>query len=258
MQHVGEVGGDVVAVAVKTALIKNWSKFQHYTNRCPPWIKLQRDLLDDFEFACLPIASKALAPMLWLLASESTDGTVRVDVDWLAFRLRWSVDDVKEGVTPLLEKGFLVTASDPLAPRYQDACLEGEGEGETEVEIPVANATGSGIVDSLPAVDGISGKATKRPACPFEQIVSLYHESLPTHPHVEKLTDARKGMIRQRWLQDLPSLDAWRNFFADVAASKFLTGRAEPRQGKPPFIADLEWLCRPSSFAKVAEGKYHR
>ena len=125
-------------------------------------------------------------------------------------------------------------------------------------DIPVANATGSGTDGSLPAVDGISGKAPKRPACPFEEIVGIYHETLPQHPHVEKLTDARRGLIRQRWLQDLPTPEAWRNYFADVAASKFLTGRTPPRDGKPPFIADLEWLCRPSSFAKVLEGKYHR
>ncbi len=88
--------------------------------------------------------------------------------------------------------------------------------------------------------------------------MSVYHEALPQHPHVEKLTDTRKGLIRQRWSQDLPTIEAWRNYFTDVQASKFLTGRADPRPGKPPFIADLEWLCRPSSFAKVAEGKYHR
>lgn len=239
-----------------TARVKNWAEFQHYTNRCPPWIKLQRGLLDNYEYACLPLASKALAPMLWLLASESTDGTVRIDLDWLAFRLRWTLDDVRDGVTPLIEKGFLIVDSASLAQCLRDACLEGEGEGETD--IPVANATGSGTNGSLPAVDGISGKAPKRPAVPFEEIVGIYHETLPHHPHVEKLTDARKGLIRQRWLQDLPTPEAWRNYFTDVAASKFLTGRAPPRDGKPPFIADLEWLCRPSSFAKVAEGKYHR
>jgi hypothetical protein len=29
---------------------KNWGKFQHYKDRCPPWIKLHRDLLNDREF----------------------------------------------------------------------------------------------------------------------------------------------------------------------------------------------------------------
>lgn len=115
-----------------TASVKNWTEFQHYKNRCPPWIKLQKSILDNFEFACLPIASKALAPLLWLLASESMDGSVRIDAEWLSFRLRFTVQDIRAGITPLIEKGFLTVASDVLAECLQDACLEGEGEGETE------------------------------------------------------------------------------------------------------------------------------
>jgi hypothetical protein len=34
--------------------IKNWSEFQHYKDRNPPWIKLHRALLDDYAFAALP------------------------------------------------------------------------------------------------------------------------------------------------------------------------------------------------------------
>ena len=49
---------------------RNWARFQHYNTRRPPWIKLHRGLLDDYQFHTLPLASKALAPLLWLLASE--------------------------------------------------------------------------------------------------------------------------------------------------------------------------------------------
>lgn len=119
---------------VITARVKNWSEFQHYRNRCPPWIKLQKSLLDDFEFARLPLASKALAPLLWLLASESMDGEVRIDPEWLSFRLRIAESDVVDGLTPLIDNGFLIPASGVLAPRLQDACLEGETEAEAEGE----------------------------------------------------------------------------------------------------------------------------
>lgn len=116
------------------AKVKNWSKFQHYKNRCPPWIKLQKELLDDYEFACLPIASKALAPLIWLLASETTEGEVSTDPVRLAFRLRWSVEDVTAGLKPLIDKGFLVCASDTLATCLQVAVPETEGEAEGERE----------------------------------------------------------------------------------------------------------------------------
>ena len=98
-----------------------------------------------------------------------------------------------------------------------------------------------------------------RMSCPYQRIVEVYHEILtPPCPAVEKLTDTRKGLMRQRWAEDLPDLDHWRNYFEYVAQSDFLMGRVEPRQGRPPFVADLEWLCRPSNYAKVAEDKYHR
>lgn len=114
------------------AHVKNWAKFQHYKDRSPPWIKLHRELLDDFNFARLPIASKALAPLIWMLAAESNDGTVNIDPEWLAFRLRWEVADVVAGLTPLIEKGFLSVASGVLAECLQHATPETETETEGE------------------------------------------------------------------------------------------------------------------------------
>lgn len=238
------------------ATVKKWADFQHYKNRCPPWIKLQKSILDDFEFACLPLASKALAPLLWLLASESMDGSVRIDPEWLAFRLRFTTADIEAGIKPLIDKGFLIVASDALAPRLQDACLEGEGEGETEGDISTTNVVEGEIFDSTPAAP--PPKVPKRELVPVQQIVDLYHETLPMLRHVEKITSTRRGYVKQRWADDLPTLTAWRNYFTDVRASKFLTGQMPGRDGKPPFRADFEWLCRPGNFAKVAEGKYHQ
>jgi hypothetical protein len=113
---------------------KNWAVFQHYKDRCPPWIKLHRDLLNDRVFMCLPLASKALAPLLWLLASESKDGTFDGSLDELVFRLHITPKDYQDGVKPLIDKGFFVVASGVLAECYQDAIPETEGETETKVE----------------------------------------------------------------------------------------------------------------------------
>lgn len=113
--------------------VRNWGKFQHYHTRRPPWIKLQHSLLDDYEYTCLPLASKALAPLLWLLASEADDGSIRDDAQWLSFRLHWSIADVELGLNPLIEHGFVLRASSALADRKQDATPE-ERRGETETE----------------------------------------------------------------------------------------------------------------------------
>ena len=112
---------------------KNWGSFQHYKDREPSWIKLHKSLLTNYEFVCLPVASKALAPMLWLLASEYKDGVIDASLDKIAFRLSMSRGDLANALTPLIEAGFF-DASEPLAERKQDAILEKERELEKEEE----------------------------------------------------------------------------------------------------------------------------
>ena len=124
-------------------------------------------------------------------------------------------------------------------------------------ELSTANAVEGEIYDfAQPQSAKVNGH--KRELVPVQQIVELYHDSLPTLRRVEKITKTRTGYIRQRWLEDLPTLDAWKNYFADVAASRFLMGKMPGSDGRPPFRADLEWLCRPGNFTKVAEGKFHQ
>ena len=113
---------------------KNWAVFQHYKDRCPPWIKLHRDLLNDRVYMRLPIASKAIAPMLWLLASESKDGVFDGSLDELVFRLHISEKEYKDGVKPLIDNDFFTVVSGVLAERLQTAIPETERETETETK----------------------------------------------------------------------------------------------------------------------------
>ena len=113
---------------------KNWAVFQHYKDRCPPWIKLHRDLLNDRAFMRLPIASKAIAPMLWLLASESKDGVFDGSLDELVFRLHITEKEYQAGVKPLIDNDFFNVVSGVLAERLQTAIPETERETETETK----------------------------------------------------------------------------------------------------------------------------
>ena len=124
---------------------KNWQSFQHYKDRNPPWVKLHKTLLDDRDFSRLPIASKALAPMLWLLASESKDGIFDGSIEEIAFRLRWSEKDVTIGLKPLIDKGLFSIASGVLAECYQDAIPETETETERETETKRETKTPEGV-----------------------------------------------------------------------------------------------------------------
>lgn len=105
---------------------KNWNNFQHYKHRSPPWIKLHRNLLDDMHFQRLPIASKALAYMLWLLASESNEGVIEKSTEEIAFRLRMTEKEVITAIKPLIDNGFFIDADNVLAECLQDATTERE------------------------------------------------------------------------------------------------------------------------------------
>ena len=100
---------------------KNWESFQHYKDRSPTWIKLHKHLLDDMAFQRLPVGARALAPMLWLLASESVQGIFNGSTEELAFRLRQNEKEISVALEALIKSGFFLLyqdASNPLADCY--------------------------------------------------------------------------------------------------------------------------------------------
>ena len=48
----------------------------------------------------------------------------------------------------------------------------------------------------------------------------------------------------------------WETLFAEVAKSRFLTGRIPGRDGKRPFRANLEWATGPINLGKILAGNY--
>ena len=112
-------------------------------------------------------------------------------------------------------------------------------------------------------------KADKKlPGCDHKSVVELYHQLLPTMRRVEVWNDTRAGYLRQRWREVAVELSEtkeithadvltwWEEFFKHVSKSKFLTGKINDKSGRT-FVADLEWIIKPSNFAKIVEGKYH-
>lgn len=116
-----------------------------------------------------------------------------------------------------------------------------------------------------PASEGRGG-AAPIPDCPHVLLVAAYHEALPALPRMLEWNNARQAYARSRWREKAMTekyatveegLAFWRRFFGYVAKSDFLMGRTAPKGDRKPFIADLEWLLKPTNFAKVVEGKYH-
>jgi len=161
--------------------IKNWSQFQHFKDRRPPWIKLYRDILDDIEWHELDARSAKVLVMIWLIASES-DGCLP-DTKKLAFRLRMTEKDTEASLSKLshwLEQDDISA----ISAGYQDDLPERETEKEAEtktetktdlsvepqsvslpvVEVPVLGNKGFGVNQEMvdewskayPAVDVVA------------------------------------------------------------------------------------------------------
>lgn len=157
---------------------KNWSEFQHYKDRSPPWIKLHRGLLDNYEFHCLPDASRALAPMLWLLASDYTDGKITLSTAALAFRFRLTEPSFREALKPLVDAGFFTCDSASLADRKHDARPEAEGETQVKAEAEPLSEPSS---DDSSVLNGKSKKRNEYPT-DFEDLWKSY----PTDDNMSK------------------------------------------------------------------------
>lgn len=101
-------------------------------------------------------------------------------------------------------------------------------------------------------------KKPERANVPVDDIVQMYHEILcPPCPRVIKVTAQRKAKIKARWNDTIPDLDQWKQYFLLVKCSPFLTGKGIAKDGRTPFLADLDFLIRSEDMpVKIAEGKY--
>ena len=114
--------------------IKNWSRFQHYKHRCPPWIKLATDTFQNPDFARLQDASKLLAICIWTLAAKSQDGSVVGDFDYIH---RWGFlgpSVTTKNLQELESVGFIDYCLQDASKLHTNADSETETEAEAETE----------------------------------------------------------------------------------------------------------------------------
>lgn len=148
------------------------------------------------------------------------------------------------------------------AERVED--VEQSRTPSNSVELCRANTEADAEADKYKAPTALvaKGDAYSVPACPFQDLLSAYHELCPSLPKVRILTNMRQKHARARWVEVCAAekwgaaegLEWFRWYFKTVESSPFLTGR---RGGKDRvWRADFEWLMTPGNLAKVVEGRY--
>lgn len=132
-----------------------------------------------------------------------------------------------------------------------------EATGSTGRE---GKGTGKDIITPLPPFGGEDESIEQEPPstppppdnCPCEQIVILYHDTLPAFPRVRCISESIRKGVRARWREDRArqNLPWWRAFFEEIGKSDFLSGR------KTDFQATLDWIVGPKNFSKILNGQY--
>lgn len=115
----------------------------------------------------------------------------------------------------------------------------------TNNQEPIDISTNVDIVETPKKTNGV----------PYKEIEKLYHECLPMLSGIYKWNEKRKRQVKALWHSELEELTSWKNYFAYIARSKFLTGRAQGKDGRA-WKADFDFIINETNFIKIAEGKY--
>ena len=185
-----------------TARVKNWKKFQHFKDRRPPWIKLDRDLLDDPDWHDLSGDEAKALVMIWLVASEN-DGYLP-DNRKLAFRLRIGereVETVLKYLSDWLDRDDI--DDDIEAISFRDAL---ESVGKTEKENSVTCDEGT---SPAPQIDS-TGENPDAPLAARQADL----ESDGTLSDVERRYAAKGCQNAVRVTPGTPQWDAWLTHYA--------------------------------------------
>jgi hypothetical protein len=192
-------------------VVKNWKDHQHYKNRRPPWIKLHRTLLDDCDYLRLQPASRALAPLMWLLASEGINGVVEGEAAELAFRLRLTESEVQDGLNGLLSIGYIARyqdASAMLAPCKRETRPETETEKrQSESESEIHSPTVKEAFVSIPQPEPPAPPPPSKPIEPEDHPLTILAQKIRgCRPEYSKMTVA--GLVHTlRYFRDDPRLE---------------------------------------------------
>lgn len=109
--------------------IINWSEYQHYRDRCPPWVRLHWSLLTSTVWVGASNCERVLAVVCMLLASRDKAKNGEFDGD-PAYVRRVAYLDKNPDFSPLIRAGFIVALAD--ASKTEQPQADATTETETE------------------------------------------------------------------------------------------------------------------------------
>lgn len=264
--------------------IPGWSKFQHYSDRRPPWIKLHEGLLDDYEFESLTDATKAHVMLIWLIASKhgtskpGDEPRIPNDAEWIGRRIGASepVD-----LDAIIAAGFVVpceqSASTPLADRVQRASTgravsrQRASDAKASEIVGASNPLASCEQVAAPETEAETEAEAERTARVATSVPDM--TSVPT-PSLAALTIDRRAVIAP-WCEAVADAqgESWttENVWAylgrdvaglvDAAPERWLTALTFMRQRRPQLLAKpmhqmvmaITWAARDAKGEAYAE-----
>lgn len=215
--------------------IKNWSKFQHYKDRNPPWIKLHVELLASEDWVTLADASKLLMVVCMVIAARE-NGLIPGNADYIK---RVAYLDKRPDLTPLIQCGFLEEVlADASESKQEQATARPEAEQRREEKKEI----------TAPAVVADPNEA---------EAVKAYNDLAAElgWPQCIKLNAMRKKHLRAR-LADCGGIDGWYSALARAKASKFLRGETSRGAGHENWTPNIDFFLTESKFIKLIEGGF--
>jgi hypothetical protein len=208
----------------QTFSVKNWEQFQHYKDRNPPWIKLHNHLLDDYDFECLPDATKCHLLCIWMLASRTSNEMIFDNV-WVKRKIgaNSNVD-----LELLRSAGFIEVHS-----KEQDASMM--------------------LVSEEKRRDREEDNNVINDIC--QQVADAWNDSFPELSGVAKVSQRRKANINAtikefKKSHNMDKIETWVGLFEYMKGSDFLMGRAGE------WRCDFDFVINKNNMLKIIEGKY--
>lgn len=158
--------------------VRNWTQFQHYKDRNPPWIKLHFALLSSEDWVTLDDASKLLAVVCMLVASRN-EGMVPNNPAYLK---RVAYLDRLPKLKPLIDCGFLeIPQADAIRLQANDSAAQADARPETETDTDKTVEPNGSLSETSSDAAVKSGKAKSYPDA-FE----AFWKSYPRTPNMSK------------------------------------------------------------------------